>query len=65
MYFVRGDINPFIAAPVAAGVLLGALAGSRLLARLNSVVIRTAFVVVLVWICLQMLYQGLFPGSAS
>jgi len=28
VYFARGDINPFIAAPVAAGVLVGAVGGS-------------------------------------
>ncbi len=31
VYFMRGDINPTIAAPVASGVLLGAILGSRLL----------------------------------
>lgn len=65
MYFMRGDIDPFIAAPVAAGVLVGAAIGSRLLARVDSVLIRKAFVVVLVWVCLQMLYKGLFSGGAS
>jgi uncharacterized membrane protein YfcA len=58
-YFVRGDIDPFVAAPVAAGVLLGATAGSRLLGRLKSVAVRRAFVVVLLWIAAQMLYRGL------
>ena len=28
-YFMRGDIDPFVAAPVAAGVLLGGTLGSR------------------------------------
>jgi uncharacterized protein len=58
-YFVRGDIDPIVAAPVATGVLLGATVGSRLLGRLQSATVRTAFVVVLLWISLQMLYQGL------
>jgi len=58
-YFMRGDIDPIVAAPVAAGVLLGATAGSRLLGRLQSTSVRIAFVVVLLWISLQMLYNGL------
>ena len=61
VYLARGDIDPFIAAPVAMGVLLGALLGSHLLARLRSQHIRLAFVVVLAYICLQMLYKGVFP----
>jgi uncharacterized membrane protein YfcA len=59
VYFARGDIDPFIAAPVAAGVLLGATAGSRLLARMQSSVIRGMFVVVLLWISVEMLWKGL------
>lgn len=59
VYFVRGDINPFIAAPVAAGVLFGATGGSRLLPRLQSQSIRVAFVIVLLWVSGQMLLKGL------
>jgi uncharacterized membrane protein YfcA len=58
VYFVRGDINPFIAAPVAAGVLIGAVGGSRLLGRIHSKVIRAIFVVVLIWVSIQMLVKG-------
>jgi uncharacterized membrane protein YfcA len=58
-YFMRGDIDPFVAAPVAVGVLLGATAGSRLLGRLRSDTVRSVFVVVLLWISAQMLYKGL------
>jgi uncharacterized membrane protein YfcA len=59
VYFVRGDINPFIAAPVAAGVLIGALLGSRLLGRLQSSTIRIVFMIVLLWVSVQMLVKGL------
>ena len=60
VYFARGDINPFIAAPVAAGVLAGAMLGSLLLGRLKNQVIRTVFVVVLLWISGQMLWKGVY-----
>ena len=59
VYFMRGDIDPFIAAPVAAGVLIGAQSGSRLLPKIKSKTIRTAFVLVLLWISIEMLIRGL------
>jgi uncharacterized protein len=58
VYFGRGDIDPFIAAPVAAGVLIGATGGSLLLGRLRSRWIRIVFVLVLLWISIQMLVKG-------
>ena len=58
LYFVRGDIDPVLAAPVAAGVLFGATIGSRFLGRLESRVIRAVFVVVLAVVSVQMLVRG-------
>ena len=58
VYFGRGDIDPFIAAPVAAGVLIGATGGSLLLGRLQARAIRFVFVLVLLWISVQMLIKG-------
>jgi uncharacterized membrane protein YfcA len=59
VYFARGDIDPFVAAPVATGVLIGAVLGSRLLGRLQSATIRLVFVAVLLWVSSQMLLKGL------
>ncbi len=59
MYFTRGDIDPFIAAPVATGVLIGATLGTRILGKLQSSTIRIAFVIVLVWVSVQMLLKGI------
>jgi len=58
VYFARGQIDPFVAAPVACGVLVGATAGSVLLGRLQSSVVRTVFVIVLLWVSLEMLLKG-------
>ena len=58
LYFARGQIDPFVAAPVAIGVLLGAFAGSRLLSRVSSRGLRVTFVVVLIVVSLQMLLRG-------
>lgn len=58
LYFARGQIDPFIAAPVALGVLGGALAGSRLLPRIPAHRLRRIFVVVLLLISVQMIVKG-------
>jgi uncharacterized membrane protein YfcA len=59
VYFSRGQIDPFIAAPVAIGVLGGAFVGSQTLGRIGSRSVRIVFVVVLVVIALQMLIKGI------
>lgn len=58
-YFIRGDVNPFIAAPVAMGVLIGATLGTRLMMRTRSTQLRRVFVIVLLVVALQMLVKGL------
>ncbi len=58
VYFARGDIDPFIAGPVAAGVMIGATLGSRMLGKLKNGHIRKAFVVVLLVVAIQMLIKG-------
>jgi uncharacterized protein len=59
VYFIRGDVNPFIAAPVAMGVLIGATLGTRIMMRTKSTVIRRVFIIVLGFVALQMLVKGL------
>ena len=59
IYFMRGDIHPFIAAPVALGILLGTVAGTHLLLRLRGAAIRRIFLVVLILIAMQMIWRGL------
>ena len=59
VYFARGQIDPFIAAPVAIGVLAGALGGSKLLPRVENHIVRRLFVVALVLISIQMLIKGI------
>ncbi len=62
VYFTRGDVNPFIAAPVAMGVLSGTVVGTRLLKRLPSEQLRVIFAVVLLITAAQMLVKGLGVG---
>ncbi len=58
VYFMRGEVLPFVAAPVAVGVLLGARAGARLLGGMRSDAIKLIFVAVLVVSSIQMLLKG-------
>lgn len=59
VYFVRGQVNPIIAAPVALGVLCGAMVGSRLMVKARSKVLRLFFVALLAVMAVQMLVKGL------
>lgn len=59
VYFARGDIDPFVAAPVASGVVIGAFIGSKFLSKIQAWVIRVLFVVILLWVSSQMLMKGL------
>jgi hypothetical protein len=58
-YFARGQINPFIAAPVAIGILIGALIGSRLLNKIAPKYVQFLFVAVLVIVAIEMLQRGI------
>ena len=59
IYFLRGDIDPIVAAPVALGVVAGAVAGSRVLGRTRSRVLRLVFLAVLLFVSAQMIWKGL------
>ncbi|HEX8436653.1 MAG TPA: sulfite exporter TauE/SafE family protein [Archangium sp.] len=61
VYFARGDIDPFIAGPVCAGVVLGAFTGSRYLTKVKAHWLRALFVAVLLWVAFQMLRKGMSP----
>jgi uncharacterized protein len=58
VYFARGDIDPFIAGPVALGVVLGAVIGSRVLARIENRWLRLAFVAILLVVSAEMIWKG-------
>jgi hypothetical protein len=53
-YFVRGEIIPGVAGPVALGSVLGALLGARLLMAMSSERLRVFFVAILVVLAGQM-----------
>lgn len=57
-YYMKGDILPEIAAPVALGVLAGSFLGAHYMHRMKSETIRRIFVFILVIVALQMAYKG-------
>lgn len=59
VYFFNGSILPGIAVPMALGILVGAVIGSRVMQILPSRWIRTAFIPVLLYVGSQMLMKGL------
>ena len=57
-YFMRGDITPDIAGPVALGSVVGSILGARILMAVSNDRIRVLFVVVLVALSIQMLLSA-------
>jgi uncharacterized membrane protein YfcA len=55
IYYLRGDIDPFIAAPVALGIVIGSVIGTRLLLRAKNAAIRKIFSVVLALSAIEMI----------
>ncbi len=58
VYFARGDIQPTMAAPVAIGVLLGALLGTRWMVKFRNKTLRYVFVPVLLATAGEMILRG-------
>ena len=58
-YFLRGDVRPEIAAPIAVGIIVGSFLGAKSMHRIPAQRIRQAFVLVLIIISMHMLWKGL------
>lgn len=59
IFYLGGYINPFIAAPVMMGVVLGSLAGTRLLVRAKNSSLRKVFIPIILILAAEMLLHGL------
>ncbi len=62
IYLGRGDVDPQIAAPVALGVLTGALIGARLLQHISNRSVRLIFLPVLIAVGIETIGRGLGFG---
>jgi uncharacterized membrane protein YfcA len=58
IYFMRGDIIPGLAGPVAFGVLIGSQIGSRWLTKWNVRMLRWVFVFILIGVAIEMGVKG-------
>ncbi|MEI4861344.1 sulfite exporter TauE/SafE family protein, partial [Klebsiella pneumoniae] len=58
IFYLSGYINPFIAAPVMMGVVLGTIVGTRLLVRSKNSSVRKAFIPVLILLAVEMLLHA-------
>jgi len=59
VYLQRGYIDPGIAMPIVAGVLLGAFSGSKILPRINVKKLRILFSIVIFFLAIMMMYNGI------
>lgn len=58
VYFFNGSIKAGIAAPLAIGILLGALVGTRIMQHLKPRLIRMLFVPIMLYLGIQMIAKG-------
>jgi len=58
VYLNRGYIDPGLAMPVMLGVLVGSFAGTRVLVSTGTRLLRIVFVVVIVLLAVEMIYNG-------
>jgi hypothetical protein len=59
IYLNRGYIDPVLSMPVMVGVLIGSLAGARILIRSHTKSIRSVFAIVITVLAIEMIYNGL------
>src|SRR6059036_3750793 len=61
VYFVRGDVQPLLVAPLMVGVVIGAAVGTRLLRRTPPLRVKLLFAILLVTVSVAMILKGFFP----
>lgn len=62
IYLSRGYIDPGLAMPTMLGVLLGAVAGTRVLIASGTRILRIIFNIVIFALAIQMIHKGLIGG---
>src|SRR5260370_11574958 len=64
IYFSHGDLPPLVAAPVALGILVGALIGARLLASISNKLLPLIFLFVLLVSAIEIILHGVGWGAS-
>ncbi len=63
VYLNRGYLDPGLGMPVVLGVLPGSLLGAHMLVRVSSTRLRTIFNAVILFLALEMIYNGITGGK--
>lgn len=58
-YFIRGDVHPQIAGPVALGIIIGSWLGARAMIKMKADLIRKIFITLLFLVSIEMILKGL------
>ena len=58
IYLKEGYIDPGLSMPVVLGVLIGALAGSKILFRAKTGILKLLFAIVILFLAIEMIYNG-------
>jgi uncharacterized membrane protein YfcA len=58
VYFNSGLLYIDLAAPMAAGTMLGSIAGGRILNKLSNKTVQMMFMVIVILLTIEMLYKG-------
>jgi uncharacterized protein len=58
IYLKEGYIDPGLSMPVVLGVLIGALAGSKILFRAKTGILKLLFAIVIFFLAIEMIYNG-------
>ncbi len=59
IYFQRGEIIPYVAAPVLIGIVVGSFIGSKTLMVSKTKKLKTFFAIVITFLSLYMMYNGI------
>jgi uncharacterized membrane protein YfcA len=59
LYYARGEVNLLVSGATMIGVFLGALIGSRSIHLIKTEYLRKAFILVLLYLSVEMLFKGL------
>lgn len=58
VYYARGEVDLFVTGSTMIGVFFGALIGSRILHLIKTEYLRKAFIIVLLYLSIEMLFKG-------
>ncbi|KPL04108.1 MAG: hypothetical protein AMJ73_04700 [candidate division Zixibacteria bacterium SM1_73] len=59
VYYARGEVDLFVTGSTMIGVFFGALIGSRILHLIKTEYLKKAFIIVLLYLSVEMLFKGL------